>query len=75
MTAIEIIQDLMKKSETSLSDLAQYGELGTKENVYQMLRRNDLKVGTFVKMLEVLGYRLVAQNTEGYDDEITIEYE
>lgn len=31
MTAIEIIQNLMSDTETSLSDIVEYGDLGTKE--------------------------------------------
>ena len=74
MTAIETIESLMNQTQTSLSELAEYGDLGSKENVYQMLKRNDLKVSTFVKMLEVLGYQLVAQGTEN-NDEIIVDYE
>lgn len=74
MRAIEVVESIMSNTGTSLSELAEYGELGTKENVYQMLHRNDLKVSTFVKMLEVLGYQLIAQNTETEED-IIIDYE
>lgn len=73
MTAIETIQKLMKSTNTSLSELAEYGNLGTKENVYQMLKRNDLKVGTFVIMLESMGYQLLVQSTEN-DEETVIDY-
>ena len=31
MTAIEIIQNLMSDTETNLSDIVEYGDLGTKE--------------------------------------------
>ncbi len=74
MTAIEIIQTIMNDSEISLRDLAEYGDFGTKENVYQMLHRNDLKVGTFVKMLEVMGFQLVAQSTES-SEEFILDYD
>lgn len=74
MTAIEIIENLMKQNQVTLSELAEYGDFGSKENVFQMLKRNDLKVGTFVKMLEVMGYQLVVENVEN-DDEIIIDYE
>lgn len=74
MKAIEIIQTAMVDTGTSLSELAEYGNLGTKENVYQMLKRKDLKVGSFAAMLEVMGYQLVAQNTENSDDEIVVDY-
>lgn len=73
MTAIETIEKLMKDTDTSLKDLADYSELGTKENVYQMLKRSDLKVGTFVKMLETLGFQLIALNEES-EEEIVIEF-
>ena len=74
MTAIEIIESIMSSSDTSLSEIAEYGDLGTKENVYQMLHRNDLKVGTFVKMLEVMGYQLIVQNTESISEETLVDY-
>ena len=39
-----------------------------------MLHRNDLKVGTFVKMLEVMGYQLIVQNTESISEETLVDY-
>lgn len=75
MKAIQIIQTAMINTSTSLSELAEYANLGTKENVYQMLKRKDLKVGSFAAMLEVMGYQLVVQNIENSDDEIIIDYE
>lgn len=74
MTAIEIVQDTMRHTGTSLQELAEYGDLGTRENVYQMLKRKDLKVGSFVKMLEVMGFQLVVQNTET-DNETVVNYD
>ncbi len=74
MTAIEIVQDTMRHTDTSLQELAEYGDLGTRENVYQMLKRKDLKVGSFVKMLEVMGFQLVVQNTET-DNETVVNYD
>ena len=75
MTAIETIKEIMESTATSFKELANSTDLGTKENVYQMLKRNDLKVGTFVVMLEALGYQLVVQNTENIDDETVIDYD
>ena len=74
MTAIEIIQTVMSDSDTTFKDLADYGDLGTRENVYQMLKRSDLKVRTFVKMLEVMGYQLIVQSGET-SKEFIIDYE
>ncbi len=74
MTAIEIIQSLMESSNTGLSELAEYSDLGSKSNICQMLSRTDLKVSTFVKMLEVLGFQLVAQGVES-EEEFVIDYE
>lgn len=74
MTAIEIVQNIMSDTGTSYAELAEYGELGTKENVYQMLKCKDLKVGTFVKMLETMGYQLIAQNVTDEND-ILVDYE
>ena len=74
MTAIQVIQTIMNDSDTTFKDLADYGDLGTRENVYQMLKRSDLKVGTFVKMLEVMGYQLIAQSEET-TERFVIDYE
>ena len=74
MTAIEIVHDTMRHTDTSLQELAEYGDLGTRENVYQMLKRKDLKVGSFVKMLEVMGFQLVVQNMET-DNETVVNYD
>lgn len=74
MTAIENIKKIMKLTNTSMSEIAAYGDLGTKENVSQMLKRNDLKVGVFVTMLETMGYQLVVQSTETDEKEEVIDY-
>ena len=73
MTAIETIRILMQQEGYTLSELAEYSDLGSKSNICQMLSREDLKVGTFVKMLEVMGYQLVAQGTN--DNEFVIDNE
>ncbi len=74
MTAIDTIAKLMDDSRVTLAEMAEYGDFGTKQNVFLKLNSKDLKVGAFVKMLEVLGYQLVVQNGET-DDEILIEYD
>ena len=73
MTAIETIRMLMQQEGYTLSELAEYSDLGSKSNICQMLSRDDLKVGTFVKMLEVMGYQLVAQGAN--DNEVVIDNE
>lgn len=75
MTAIEIIRLLMQQEGYTLSELAEYSDLGSKSNICQMLSREDLKVSTFVKMLEVLGYELVAQSTEPNGEELVVDYD
>lgn len=75
MTAIEAICDIMETNGVSLAELSEYADLGSKSNVHHLLNlRKDLKVGTFVKMLEALGYQLVIQSEET-EDEIVIDYE
>lgn len=75
MTAIEAIREIMQSNKVSLSELSEYADLGSKSNVHHLLNlRNDLKVGTFVKMLEALGYQLVIQSEET-EDEIVIDYD
>jgi len=73
MTAIETIRLLMQQEGYTLSELAEYSDLGSKSNICQMLSREDLKVGTFVKMLEVMGYQLIAQGAN--DNEFVIDNE
>lgn len=75
MTAIETICYIMETNGVSLAELSEYADLGSKSNVHHLLNlRKDLKVGTFVKMLEALGYQLVIQSEET-EDEIVIDYE
>lgn len=73
MTAIEAVRSLMEQEGYTLSELAEYSDLGSKSNICQMLSREDLKVGTFVKMLEVMGYQLIAQGSD--DKELIIDNE
>lgn len=75
MTAIETICYIMETNGVSFAELSEYADLGSKSNVHHLLNlRKDLKVGTFVKMLEALGYQLVIQSEET-EDEIVIDYE
>lgn len=75
MTAIEAICYIMETNGVSLAELSEYADLGSKSNVHHLLNlRKDLKVGTFVKMLEALRYQLVIQSEET-EDEIVIDYE
>lgn len=75
MTAIEAICYIMETNGVSLAELSEYADLGSKSNVHHLLNlRKDLKVGTFVKMLEALGYQLVIQSEET-EDEIVIDCE
>ena len=75
MTAIEAICYIMETNGVSLAELSEYADLGSKSNVHHLLNlRKDLKVGTFVKMLEALGDQLVIQSEET-EDEIVIDYE
>lgn len=64
MRAIETVRKIMNSTGTTLADLEDYTELGTASNICQMLTRNDLKVGTFVEILETMGFQLVAQSEE-----------
>lgn len=73
MTAIETIRSLMEQDGYTLSELSEYSDLGSKSNICQMLSREDLRVSTFTKMLEVMGYQLIVQGTD--DKEIVIDYE
>lgn len=74
MTAIETVQKIMEQTGTTLSDFEKYSSLGSSSNICQMLSRNDLKVGTFVEMLETMGFQLIAQSGET-DEEIIVDNE
>ena len=74
MTAIDVIQLLMEETQTTLAELAEYSDLSSKQSVYQALRQKDLKVGTFLQLLEVMGYQLVVQHCET-NDEYVIDYD
>lgn len=74
MTAIDTVRRIMENHDISLSELTEYADMGTKQNVCQILSRKDLKVGTFVKLLEVMGFQLIAQSTESSED-FVLDYE
>lgn len=74
MTAIEAIYQIMRETDSSYAVLSEYTDLGTRENIYQMLKRQDLKVGSFMKMAEAMGYQLILQNVEN-DNEFIIDYD
>lgn len=74
MTAIETVRAIMGTNSISLSELAEYAGMGTKSNICQLLPRNDLKVGTFVRLLETMGFQLVVQSTEN-SQEFVLDYE
>lgn len=64
MTAIETVRAIMEANSISLGELVEYADMGTKSNICQLLSRNDLKVGTFVRLLETMGFQLIVQSTE-----------
>lgn len=74
MTAIETVRTIMETNSISLSELAEYADMGTKSNICQLLSRNDLKVGTFIRLLETMGFQLVVQSTEN-SQEFVLDYE
>lgn len=74
MNAIDITKKIMTKTGMTYRDLAHFGELGTASNLHQMLSRKDLKVSTFVKMLEAMDFQLVVQSTLD-SDEYVVDYE
>lgn len=73
MTAIETVRRLMSDTGTTLTDLCEYSDLGSKSNICQMLSRGDLKVEVFCKLLETMGFRLVVQSDET-DQTINVMY-
>lgn len=74
MTAIEIIRYIAEESGMTLTGLAEYSDVGSKQNLNRLLSQKDLKVGTFVKLLETMGFQLVAQSTES-SQEFVLDYE
>lgn len=66
MTAIDTVRRIMENHDISLSELTEYADMGTKQNVCQILSRKDLKVGTFVKLLEVMGFQLTVDLKRTY---------
>lgn len=75
MNAIELTKQLMSKTNMTYRDLAHFAELGTVSNLHQMLSRKDLKVSTFIKMLDAMGYQLIVQDTSGLDEEYVLDGE
>lgn len=74
MTAIEIIRYIAEESRTTLTELAEYSDVGSKQNLNRLLSQKDLKVGTFLRLLEAMGFQLVAQSTES-SSEFVLDYE
>lgn len=74
MTAIEIIKMLMKSTGMSLNSLSAYSDLGSRSNLWQMLNRDDLKVRTFMQMLETMGYELVVRESETGEEHV-VDYD
>ncbi len=75
MNALEVVHTIIEEQNVSLSELVEYTDLGSKSNIYQKLNNTkDLKVGSFVQILEALGYQLVVQNVET-DEEIVVDYD
>lgn len=68
MNAIELTKQLMSETHITYQQLADATELGTPSNLYQMLSRKDLKVSTFVKILEAMDCQLVVQSMNADDD-------
>ena len=68
MNAIELTKQLMSETHITYQQLADATELGTPSNLYQILSRKDLKVSTFVKILEAMDCQLVVQSMNADDD-------
>ena len=68
MNAIELTKQLMGETHITYQQLANAAKLGTAPNLYQMLSRKDLKVSTFVKILEAMDCQLVVQSMNADDD-------
>lgn len=68
MKANEVVKTAMTISGTSLSELSEYADCGSKSNIVQLLSRQDMKVGTLAKLLEVMGFRIIVRNTEGQEE-------
>lgn len=68
MNAIELTKQLMSETHITYQQLANAAKLGTASNLYQILSRKDLKVSTFVKILEAMDCQLVVQSMNADDD-------
>lgn len=73
MTAIQIIKILMKETKTSYPDLSMGTDLGSTSNICQMLSRKDLKVSTFVKILNAMEYDLIVQDANGMKEDMLVD--
>ena len=74
MTAIEAVRHLMTSTGTTLTELTEYSDMGTKSNVCRKLSGRDLKVSAFVKMLETMGCELMVQTETGESIQIDYDY-
>lgn len=75
MNAIKLAKQLISNTKMTYQDLAHFTDLGTASNLHQMLSRKDLKVSTFVKILEAMDYQLVVQDINGFGEDYVIDNE
>lgn len=74
MNAIELTKQLINNSHFTYQQLANITKSGTASNLHQMLSRKDLKVSTFVKLLEAMDCQLIVENLNT-DEEYMIDNE
>lgn len=75
MKAVEIVKKIMKETKTSYSMLSENTDLGSASNICQMLSREDLKVSSFVKILEAMDFQLIVQDMNENKDDIVVDYD
>lgn len=61
MTPSEIIHAILKRTNTTQAELAQRLGYTTQGTVSNRLNRGEMKVGTFLNMLDALGYEFVVR--------------
>lgn len=73
MTAIQISKMLMKETKTSYPDLSKKTDLGSPSNICQMLSHEDMKVSTFIKILEAMDFQLVVQDGNFFKEDFVVD--
>lgn len=72
MTASEVAKCIMKATRTTQTTVSEKGGFSGQGAVAMALRSNSMRVDTFLRILNVCGYELVARSADGKTPEYVV---